>query len=440
MVEDLAPCKKLVRFEVEPTAVEEAFANVTKDFQRQAELPGFRPGKAPKDMVIKRYEQDITEEVKRKLISETYKQGIKEQKLEVVGYPDIEEIQFAKGQSLQFAATIETAPKFEMPEYRGLPAKREMATVTEEDIDKALEALRGQQAKFEKVERPVQENDFVVLNYHGTCEGKPLTDWNPVAKGLTEKKNFWVQATPESFIAGFAPQLIGAKAGDKRTVTVDFPADFVTKEVAGKQGVYDVEIVEVKERALAPLDNAFAKTYGADDLPKLREGIRKDLQNELNIKQKRVVRQQLVEALLNKVNFDLPETMVQQETRNVVYNIVSENQRRGISKEVIDQQKDAIYSAANEIAKGRVKADFIFSRIAEKEGIRVNDQQLNIRIVALAQSYNMAVDKFLKELQNRDGVREVYAQLLHEKVVDFLQEHAKIEDVPVAATPGAELP
>ena len=122
-IEDLAPCKKLVRFEVDTSAVDAAFETVTKDFQREAALPGFRPGKAPRDMVIKRYEQDITDQVKRKLISETYRQGIKDKKLEVVGYPDIEEIQFAKGQALQFAATIETVPKFEMPEYRGLPAK-----------------------------------------------------------------------------------------------------------------------------------------------------------------------------------------------------------------------------------------------------------------------------------------------------------------------------
>ena len=111
-IEDLAPCKKLVRFEVDTSAVDAAFETVTKDFQREAALPGFRPGKAPRDMVIKRYEQDITDQVKRKLISETYQKGVKDKKLEVIGYPDIEEIQFAKGQALQFAATIETAPKF----------------------------------------------------------------------------------------------------------------------------------------------------------------------------------------------------------------------------------------------------------------------------------------------------------------------------------------
>jgi len=123
--------------------------------------------------------------------------------------------------------------------------------------------------------------------------------------------------------------------------------------------------------------------------------------------------------------------MVQQETRNVVYNIVGENQKRGIPKEVIDQQKEQIYSAATQTAKERVKAEFIFSKIADKEGIRVNDQELNLRIVALAQAYNMAPEKFLKELRSREGgVEEIYAQLLHEKVVDFLHEHAKIEDVP----------
>jgi len=430
LVEDLAPCKKLVRFEVDAPAVDEAFEKVTKDFQREAALPGFRAGKAPREMVAKRYEQDILTEVKKKLISETYRQGIKDQKLEVVGYPDIEEIQFAKGQALQFAATIETAPQFEMPEYRGLPARRDVATVTEEDIAKAIEALRNQQGKFENVDHAVEENDFVVLNYQGTCEGKPITDWNPVARGLTEKKNFWIQVTPESFIAGFAPQLIGAKAGDKRTVTVTFPADFVTTEVAGKIGVYEVEVVEVKKRIIPEVDDAFAKSYGADDVTALRDGVRRDLQNELNLKQKRDVRQQLVTGLLGKVTFDLPESMVQEETRSVVYNIVSENQKRGIAKEVIDQQKDAIYAAANQTAKERVKAQFIFSKIAEKEGIRVTDQELNLRIVALAQSYEMPADKFLKELRSRNGVQEVYAQILHEKVIDFLQEHAKIEDVP----------
>jgi trigger factor len=428
-IEELGPCKKLVRFEVEPKEVDDTFENTAKEFQRHANLPGFRPGKAPKDMVLKRYEKDIQDEVKRKLIAENYQKAVKEHKLEPVGYPDIEEIQFTKGQPFQFAATIETAPKFEMPEYRGLPAKREMARVTEEDIDRAVAALQSQQAKFDKVDRAIQDGDFAVINYSGRAEGKPISEWAPVARGLTEKKSFWIEIKHEAFIPGFAPQLVGAKAGEKRTVQVEFDKDFVTKEIAGKKGEFDVEVAEVKERKLPPTDEAFAKTYGAASMQELREGIRQDLQNELNNKVRSSVRNQIVSGLLSKVNFELPESIVQAETRDVVYNIVSENQKRGVAMEVLDQQKDSIYSAANAAAKDRVKADFLFNKIAEREGIRVTPEELRGRIVNLAQVYQMTPEAFYKELEKRNGVGDISMQILREKVVDFLQENAAIENV-----------
>ncbi|MFM2082375.1 MAG: trigger factor, partial [Verrucomicrobiota bacterium] len=141
-VENLAPCKKLIRIELPATAVDAAFEAMTKSFMRDAALPGFRPGKAPRDMVLKKYGSDISDEVKKKLLPDAYHNAIKEQKIEVVGYPDIEEIQFGRGQSLQFAATVETAPEIQLPDYKGLPAKREQLTVTDTDVEKALTMLR----------------------------------------------------------------------------------------------------------------------------------------------------------------------------------------------------------------------------------------------------------------------------------------------------------
>jgi len=436
-VENLAPCKKLLRFEVDAKTVDEAFGTVTKDFVKHAKMPGFRPGKAPEAMVAKQYTKDIEEEVKRKLIGDAYRQGIKDQKLSIVGYPDIEEIQFSRGQPLQFAATVEINPEFELPEYRGLPAKRETAAVTDEDVAKAIDALRGQAATFQKVEREVKEGDYVVVNYTGTCDGKPLTELAPTARGLTEQKGFWVEVKPDSFIPGFAQQLIGAKAGEKRTVSVDFPADFVTPQLAGKKGVYEVEVAEVKEKLLPELTDAFAKTYGADDLEKLRGGVRQDLQNELNSRQKRSIRNQIVKALGDKVSFDMPESTLQIETRNVVYEMVSENQRRGVPKELMEQKKDEIYNAAQGIAKERLKVSFVFHKISEKEGIRAEQHELNTRITLMAQANQMAPQKFLQELEKRNGVSEVYQQLIHEKVLDFLHENAKIEDVPAGALANA---
>ena len=141
---------------------------------------------------------------------------------------------------------------------------------------------------------------------------------------MTEQKNFWVDIAPDTFIPGFADQLAGAKAGDKRTVNVDFPADFVTKELAGKKGVYEVEIVEVKEKVLPPIDDELAKKYGAENLEKLRAGVRADLENELKYSQSKAIRKQIFSRCW-RVNFDLPETAVAHETRNVVYNLVQEN-------------------------------------------------------------------------------------------------------------------
>ncbi len=435
-VENLAPCKKLVRVEVDAKAVDEAFAAVTKDFQKQASLPGFRPGKAPRELVAKKYEADIKAEAKRKLISDAYRKAVDEKKIAVVGYPDIEEIQFGRGQALQFAATIETAPEFQIPDYKGLRVKREAKSVAEADVERAVELLRRQHTKFETVAREAHPGDIAVVNYTGTCDGKPITDTAPTAKGLTEQKNFWVDIGPEAFLPGFAEQLTGARAGDRRAVNVDFPADFVTKELAGKKGVFEIEVVEIKEKILPPVDDALARLYGAENLEKLRAGVRRDLENELNYSQARSIRTQVIRGLLDRVNFDLPESAVAQETRNAVYDIVRQNTKRGATREMIEQQKEQIYSAATYNAKERVKLSFLIQRIADKEELKVSEEEILKRAQSLAALYQIPLEKFLKDLQKRNGVPELYEQILHEKALDLLEKSAVIEDVPASGSPA----
>lgn len=428
-VENLAPCKKLVRIEVDVQKVDEAFASVTKDIQREARLPGFRPGKAPLEMVTRKYAKDIEDETRRKLISDAYRLAIDEQKIDVIGSPDVEEIQFGRGKPLQFAATVETAPEFELPEYRGIPVKREARTTTDEDVEHALDVLRQRQVNFKQVDRTVQTGDVAVVHYTGTCEGKPITEIAPTAKGLTEQKGFWVEVGSKSFIPGFDEQLMGAKAGDKRTVNVDFPADFVTPLLAGKKGVYEVEVVEVREKVLPPVDDAFAKSYGAENVETLKAGVRRDLENELKHKQDRSVRIQLQQSLLNRINFELPESALARETRNVVYDLVQENAKRGISRQTIEEQKDQIYNVAAQGAKDRLKISFMLQRIAEKEDIKVSQQEVLQRIQTLASMYQIPADKFVKDLQKRNGIIEIFDQIQNEKVLDLLQKEAKIEDV-----------
>jgi trigger factor len=429
-VENLAPCKKLVRVELDATAVDTAFDAITKDFQKQAALPGFRPGKAPLPMVAKKYEAEIKDEAKRKLIGENYRQAVADQKLNVVGYPDIEEVQFGRGQALQFTATVETAPEFSLPEYKSLPATLETKSVTDADVDKAIDMLRGQHASFNTVTRALSNGDIAVVNYTGTCEGKAITELAPTAKGLTEQKSFWIETEGNSFIPGFAAQLIGAKAGDKRTVNVDFPADFVTPQLQGKKGVYEVEVVEVKEKVLPAIDDELAKKFGAENLEKLKAGVRTDLENELKYSKSKSVRAQVVKELLGKVNFDLPETAVANETRNVVYDLVRQNTQRGINRDIIEKSKDEIYANAAANAKDRVKLAFLVGKIAAQEKIEATQEDVLKRAQQLAMMYQMPFEQFVKDLQKRDGVQELYQQVIHEKVLEVLEKNAAITETP----------
>ena len=436
-VTDLAPCKKQLRIEITAVEVDATLEEIGKEYCKHVSLPGFRPGKSPKAMVLKKHEADIRDECRRKLINERYKKAIEEQKLQVLGQAEVEEIGadgVRAGLAFEFLATVETEPAFELPDYKGLPVKRASAVVAEAQVNAAVDLLRAKHATFDPVAREARPSDVAVVNYTGTCEGKPITETAPAAKGLTEKKAFWVSLEPGAFLPGFAEQLAGAKAGDKLTINVQFPEDFNPKPLAGKPGVYEVEVVEIRERKLPELTDELAKTWGAESLEKLREGVRRDLENEAKYRQNREIRGQLVEGLLAKLTFDLPESAVAIETKRVAYDIVRENTQRGIPKDVIEKEKEQIYSVAANSAKDRVRFAFLVQRIAEKEDLKVGNDELNRRIMALAQVYQIPVQKFVKDMQKRNGFIEIYDQVQQEKVLALLEQHAVIEDLPAPTT------
>jgi len=421
-----------MRIELTEAEVNEIFASVEKDFLKHASLPGFRKGKAPRDMVLKSYDKDIKEEAQRKLANESFRKAVQEQHLVVFHLLEVEDAELEnleRNKPIHFIATIEVVPQFELPDYRGLPAKRETTVVSEADIDQAVELLRDRHAKFEKVDREVRQGDFVVVNYTGQMDGKPIAELAPASRGMSTQQNFWIEVKDEGFIPGFAKQLIGAKAGQKLTVNVQFPPE-VVQPLGGKQAVYDVDVVEVKERVLPAVNDDLAKLWEAADLKTLREGVRGDLQNEMNEKTRRSLQHQAVSALLAQVNFEMPESALTAETRDVVSQVVQENMQRGVSKEAIDKNKDQIFDMASVAAKQQVKANFVFAKIAEREGMKVLPQELQARLYVLAQSAEMPLDKFVKELEKRNAIASIHERVLREKVIDFLAQNAKIEDVP----------
>lgn len=428
-ITDLSPCKKQLRIEIDAETVNAKFDAVAKDFRRHANLPGFRPGKAPLANVMRSYGDKIGEEAKRTLMSDSYSKALKENDLRPVIMPEVEDLQFGHGKPFQYLATLEVTPTFELPEYNGIEVEKERRTVSDADVAKALDTLREQRVSYADVDRSAGEDDFIVVNFTGTIDDKPITDLVKVARGLTEQKNFWLHTKQNPLIPGIVEALIGSGKDDKKTVTVTIPDDFIYEELIGKEAKYEIEIVQVKEKFLPELDDAFAKGFGAESMEKLREGVENDLKNELEYSLKKSIRNQCVDKLLSAVNCDLPETIVNEATRAAVHNIVQQNHQRGVGKDIIEENKDRIYANAKADAEVRVRANYILSRIAEKEGIKVTDQELSRQIAAIAAQQKVKPQKLAQQLKDNGTLYQVQEEIMNGKVIDLLEEKAKVTEI-----------
>lgn len=427
-IENAGPCRKKLRVEVDAVRVAGVRTEIVQEFRKVAAIPGFRAGKAPEPMVEKRYGTEIEDELKKRIIPETYREALTEHKLKIVGYPQIESVDFAAGKPLVFTATVDTAPDFALPDYKRIPLKKKETPVTDDDIVKTLDSLRDQQADFVAVEgRGVRTGDFVVINYTGVADGKPIAELAPDAKTLGEHKDFWLLVSSDSFLPGFCDQLLGAPAGEKRQVMIDFPGDFPQTELAGKKATYFVDVTAIKEKKLPEANDEFAKKTGVDNLDKLKAEIRKSLEAEREAEAMSDLRRQVIEYLLAQVHFDLPESLVAQETRSIVYDLVRENSMRGVPKEQLEQKKDEIFGYAAKSAQDRIRLSFIVDAIAQAEKIAVEETEVEARLAALAQRYRTTPDKLKAQLDEKGGLGEVEEQILVGKTLDFLVANANVE-------------
>ena len=427
-IETIAACRKKLRIEVAATRVAGVRAEILQEFRKSATLPGFRPGKAPEPMVEKRYANEINQEVQQRLIPEAYREAVKEQKLRVVGMPSVESVDSQPGKALVFTAAVDTAPEFKLPEYKGIAVTKTETPVTDADVDKTIDSLREQQADFvEIIGKPVKTGDFAIVNYTGVVEGKPIGELAPDAKTLGEHKDFWLLISSDSFLPGFCDQLLGAQAGEKKQVLVNFPADFAVKPLAGKKATYFVDVTGIKEKQLPAVTDEFAKKVGVDSVDKLKAEVRKGLGGEREAQMNSAMRKQVVDHLLGKVEFELPESLVAQETKSIVYDLIRENSQRGVGKDILESKKEEIFGFASQSARERLRSSFILGAIAEAEKITVEEAEMEERIAAMAVRYRMPAEKLKAQLDEKGGLGEVEEQILVGKTLDFLVANAKVE-------------
>ncbi len=427
-VEDVAPCKKRLKIEVPANRVQQAYDRVTDDFQKEARIPGFRPGHAPRTVILKKFQKDIANETQRTLVPEAYQEAVNEKKLRVVSSPEIEDVKYQPGLSLSFSTLVELVPEFKLPEYKGLTLKKQESEVTDEDVEKTLNSLADQRANFEDAtDRPLAMEDFAVISYKGTIDGQPLIELAPEAKNIAESPQFWLWMRTEGFLPKFAEQLVGLNKGEKRTVEIEFPADFPQAALAGKKAQYDVELKEIKIKNAPVIDDAFAQDVAKIDLAELKKRVSENMAQDKKAYADRAARNEIVQKLIGAVEFDLPPTTVDEETHAAVYDIVAENQARGVPANVLEEKKDEIFNNAAKSARDMVKFKFIASQIAENEKIEVTNEQLGQHLAFLAQRENTTLDKMVDKVRKNNAFGMIRNQIQNQLVLDFLLKEAKFE-------------
>src|SRR6266700_321969 len=418
-----------LQIELPPEEVAKEWNAIANSFARFAKIPGYRPGKAPRAVIDKRFRREIQDELTKKLVSKSYHEAIAQEQLRVASLTNIEEIQFGEDKSMRFRATVVTAPEFELPDYKNISVQLPETKVSTAEIDEALERLRDQSADFVDVPgRGLQMGDFAVLDFEGSVDSKPISEIAPQAsKNLQGGKKFWLHLAPDNFLPKFCEQLVGQKPGETRLAIVEFPADFPVKELAGKKADYAVTVREVKEKVLPPIDDALAaKIVTGKTLVDLRQLLERDIEHAKEHDVERAKESQIMKYLHERIQFELPPALLQNETRRALAELVQRNRERGVTDDMLKEKEKELIDASAGMAGHRLKTNFILHRIAERENIQVTKEDLDLRIRQEAARYDISPDKMRKELQQRNALDDLAEQLLLGKTLDFLKADVSI--------------
>ncbi len=410
--------------------VETEHKAVLGEYVRQARLPGFRPGKAPAALVTKRFAKEIAEELKQKVVTRAYKEALEKEKLDVLTVVSVDEGTIAQGSAAAITVTVDVRPEFKLPEYLGIPTKTEPVDPTDAEIDSVIEALRSEGADFKPTERAAVKGDYIKLAYEGSVDGGKIADIAGDKQLYAKVPQTWeeVEGANEGIIPGLGKHLAGVSKGDKRTVPVTFPANFQpVPALSGKTAEYAIEILEVRERVLPELNAEFFKARRVDDLEGLRSQVRSSLKFQKEQKNRAAQRNQVTQALAERVDFEPPASLVESETQGVLRQFIEENMRRGIPAEQFEKDKNQLFEGAKKAAAGRVKVQLILAKIAEAEKISVSDKDIEAFIRSEAARSNQRPDKVAKDLgRNREALRSVQQSIIFDKSVDFLVSKASL--------------
>lgn len=422
-IEEIGPCKKLIKATVEPARVSEGFDTAYRELRQNVVVPGFRKGRAPRKLLERRFGKDVKEQVKQDLVAEVYQQVLEDEKLSPVSDPEFDKVEVTEDNSLSFEATVEVRPEFDVGKHKGIALTKLSEDVTEEDVDAGIESIR------------IQRGELVTEDGRKAKEGDVVAGDLRIAVGknvLSEQKETLIPVR-KGRILGVEVDLLKllkkASAGSEKTTKIKLPKDFENAEFAGKKAELSIKIKEIKVQKLPEVNEEFAGLLGFESVEALREQVRRHAEEQKKTESRQNLESQIFENLLSGTEFDLPEGLLERQERQMKDDMRRRLRYRGVPPKVIDEQLEQMDDATKDESKKRIKGGFILDRIAETEKITATEDEVQKLIETLAADHRQKPDIVKKRMEESGAIANLRTQIRREKTVQLILDKAKIKNL-----------
>jgi trigger factor len=455
-VTDQEHCKKQLRLEIPAETVRAETNKIAANLARQVNLPGFRRGHVPASVVKTRFKKELRDEMVSHLLPEALHTAITEKELKVLGEPKVDELKFGEDDSIDVTITVEVMPEFELANYKGMTLRKRVYMIRDEDVEKTIDRLREGLAELKPVEdRGAQKGDIVTANVVGTMlpeaasqaeQGEEAVEAGPAGPEEINQQDVKIELGASGVLKEFTEGLEGARAGDTRTFTVEYRADYKPENFAGRQMSYSAEVVAVHQKELPAPDDEFARSVGEDlnGIDELRAKVRSNLEHEAEHRSNDELRGAAIDQLLDRNRFELPEQAVEKQIVARFNTFISSLTQQGVDPRKLRIDWEQVRDSQRERAERDVRLTFILDRVADAETIEVTTDEIDQEIERIAEGTDQPAASLRARLTKEGALDSIKEQVRTRKALDLIIASAelKIEEVKgpgeEAATTGEE--
>jgi len=426
-IENTSPYQRKILFEIPSEVVSREMESTYRSLNRNVKLKGFRPGKVPRSILERYYKKQVEEEVFSKLIKDSYGKAVEEHHLAPVDAPTVLDRTFEEGKDFKYTLTVEVKPEVSVEGYLGLEVERAKVSITEEEVEARLRGLQDLHAQLKPLEknRPIQEKDFVILDFEGSLSAKALEGWTV--------RDHLVEVGSKTLVGELDLQLISLSQNEEKDISLLLPETYAKKDLAGKEINVHLKVKEIKEKILPPLDDEFARDVGNySTLADLKAHLRQTIEEQKQAQANQAAKEKLLNTLAEKHPFQVPKSMVERQVQTLIARTEQRLARQGMKLEDAGRDPQKLRESFLPVAEKEVRGSLILEKIARAENLSVSEAELDKKIEQIAAQIDQRAEAVKSYYQKELLLEDLRAQLLEEKTLDFLLSRAKIIEGPGA--------